>query len=219
MPKNPYLEIYKQSRGKRFNGAIYKIEDLLGVVLDPADIGTLDKSATPVQVGVAVKKFLSGFELREKCVTKYSFAIPNAKAIDTICKYSPIVEIGAGTGYWAKLIKQAGGVIKAYDSFEWEDIKVGRYFPVLEGSYEKLETVSKDHTLFLCWSPYAEPLAYNCVKSFKGKYLIDVGEGIGGCTGDDAYHKYVAENFEEVEEVEIPRWEGIHDRLTVYKRK
>lgn len=54
---------------------------------------------------------------RNLLVTKYAWAVPNPSVLQQIVKYSPLVEIGAGTGYWAKLITDYGGKIVAYDLF------------------------------------------------------------------------------------------------------
>ena len=59
--------------------------------------------------------FMEQWKARGELVKQYSWAIPNNKAIETIVKYSPIIEIGAGTGYWGRLISKAGGDIVCYD--------------------------------------------------------------------------------------------------------
>lgn len=46
----------------------------------------------------------------------YAFAVPTAAAIEVLKQHSPLVEIGAGTGYWASLLQKAGGDIVALDS-------------------------------------------------------------------------------------------------------
>ena len=52
---------------------------------------------------------------RRTFIRNYAWAIPNAEAIDTICEYSPITEIGCGGGYWAWRVLQSGGDIQPYD--------------------------------------------------------------------------------------------------------
>ena len=41
---------------------------------------------------------------------------PKRIALRTILAYSPLVEIGAGTGYWARLLRQLGADIVCYDA-------------------------------------------------------------------------------------------------------
>src|ERR1700674_2056565 len=58
---------------------------------------------------------LSAHERRVWCVRRYAFAIPTEQALATIARYAPIVELGAGTGYWAFLLRRRGVNCVAYD--------------------------------------------------------------------------------------------------------
>ena len=40
----------------------------------------------------------------------------------------------------------------------------------------------------------------------------------GGCNGDYRFFGELYANFEEVSEISIPQWDGIHDYCTVYKK-
>ena len=184
--KNPYLEYLE----KKYGETLYK--DLLGI----------DSMETSLAL----------FQDRRACTSKYSWAIPNQAAIETLVSLGSIIEIGAGNGYWASLIKSQGGEIEAFDSHPW----LYPYIEVKEGSVEVLKT-TKANTLFLCWPPYDEPLAYDALKAFKGEFLVYVGEGDGGCTGDDNFHKEL-KNWQKIKEVKIPSYPGIRDRLFVYQR-
>ena len=44
------------------------------------------------------------------------FAVPSQEALDVVAKCSPLIEVGAGTGYWAALLQKAGADIIAYDA-------------------------------------------------------------------------------------------------------
>lgn len=45
----------------------------------------------------------------------YAFAVPTSEAIAVLKRYSPVVEVGAGTGYWASLLRKAGADVTALD--------------------------------------------------------------------------------------------------------
>ena len=45
----------------------------------------------------------------------YAFAVPNTAALAELSTHAPIVEIGAGTGYWASQLKNMGVDVVAYD--------------------------------------------------------------------------------------------------------
>lgn len=113
------------------------------------------------------------WERRGELVSKYSFAIPNEEAIYYLVQHSPLIELGAGTGYWGYLIQQLGGDIicidKAPDSSNdyvkgnWIDIQCGDENKILE---------YPNRTLFLCWPPYLSSFAYKALTLYKGNTFI-----------------------------------------------
>lgn len=182
----------------------------------------------------------------------YSFAVPDDGALRAIAAHSPggVVEIGAGGGYWSMLLQQRGVDVIAYDPEppgatddpRWHSGRA--WTAVHQGDHTK----ASDHparTLLLCWPSYAEPWAAQAVEAYRGDTVIYIGEGSGGCTGDDRMHALLGESpycshwnedyseelpcpddcaarvtplFEEVAARAIPQWSGLHDRLTVYRR-
>jgi hypothetical protein len=165
------------------------------------------------------------FALREICVQKYTWAIPNKAAIKMLVKHSPIVEIGAGTGYWAALVKDAGGDIVAFDAHPPHiDSDKNQYhpnqamfFPVKRG-FESAAAKHSDRSLFLCWPPYNSQMAHRSLQLYTGQTVIFVGEGNGGCTGDEDFFHLLESEFTLEKEVSIPQWSGIHDRMMLYSR-
>jgi hypothetical protein len=162
-------------------------------------------------------------KLRPHFTRNYSWAIPNEDAILTIASYSPLVEIGAGLGLWAHLISRAGGDIVAYDyappSKRKRNTYTGRsrgFFPVHIGGPRKL-LKHPNRNLLLVWPPYAEPMAWDCLRNFSGKHVLFVGE-YQGCTGDDRFFELLYNNFTNQHVIEIPQWEGINDALFIYRR-
>lgn len=163
---------------------------------------------------------------------KYSWAVPDERAIEILAQYSPLVEIGAGTGYWARLVKDQGGQVFAFDSrfnYSPEDYRnifgpdspTRPYHPITPGGPEDAGKYP-DCTLFLCWPPYAESMAADALKAHwraGGKRIIYIGEGRGGCTGDDTFHRLLEKCYNEIDYYYIPQWWGMHDSLHVYERK
>lgn len=56
------------------------------------------------------------FKARGESVKKYSWAIPSEEVIRALASMGPILEVGAGTGYWANLLTQAGAKVTCFDS-------------------------------------------------------------------------------------------------------
>ena len=149
---------------------------------------------------------------------EYAWAIPSEEALDILSSYNPLVEMGAGGGYWAHLLRQRGVDILAYDSHPGDNQWVSKQWTkVRKGGPEKLRKLP-GRTLFLCWPPYNEPMAAECLKNFRGKYVIYVGESEGGCTGDDEFHSILDNDYTLVREQPIPQWYGIHDVMLIYRK-
>src|ERR1019366_9271626 len=47
-------------------------------------------------------------ENRSTMIDHYAYAIPNDAALDRLASLGPIVEVGAGAGYWAHLLRERG---------------------------------------------------------------------------------------------------------------
>ena len=158
---------------------------------------------------------------RRQLVQQYAWAIPNEEAIATIAALSPIVEVGAGTGYWACLVAQAGGHIDAYDiapptirnnTFKHNTL----WHPVMPVEWLKWEKTQR-YTLMLCWPPYGRDMASKTLQQFRGTRVIYIGENAGGCTGDDAFHEALKRYWHLIQSLPLPQWEGVYDRLQVWE--
>jgi hypothetical protein len=154
--------------------------------------------------------------IRKKLIWAYSWAVPSREAIAEIARHSPLIEIGAGTGYWAWLLAQAGADVLAYDRNapappHWAEVR--------EGGPEVIERWS-ERSLFLCWPPLDDSLAAGCLARYRGEVVLHVGElGEGARTGDSNFQRRLLEEFALEREVALPGWPGYADRLTVWRRK
>lgn len=150
---------------------------------------------------------------RRKLVRRFAWAVPGEEALAALVELSPLVEIGAGRGYWARMIRERGGVVDA------RDISEHRGEGVLRGDAEYAGLYGKGWTLFLCWPPLGDPMASRALSSFKGDTLAYIGEPKGGCTGDHEFHHLLERDWEGSMNCALPRWEGINDELLVYRRR
>jgi len=167
---------------------------------------------------------------------RYSWAVPNQAAFDTIARYSPngVVEIGAGGGYWAMLLRGHGVDVVAFDPDPvggptgWHDGR--QWSEVLEGDHHRVKDYP-DRTLLLVWPSYCGAWSHEVIEEYAGDTVVYVGEGPGGCCGDDRMHELLGGTgcydvpctcppalFRRVADTGIPQWAGIHDQLTVHRR-
>ena len=161
---------------------------------------------------------LARYTARDAMTKKYAWAIPSKEALRELAKFPKIVEVGAGNGYWAHLLKQLGVEVDAIDDFSWSDQCETLWTEVLKGDHFDLENYDSSWTLFLCWPPYATSMAARCLEAFRGTTLAYVGESEGGCNGDGEFWDLLSRRWTEEKTVFLPQWDGVHDNLTIYQR-
>ncbi len=173
--------------------------------------------------GPNVMRFLQALRRRHAYCDTYAWAIPHQEAIDTLLKHSPLIEIGAGRGYWAALASSAGADIVAFDPNppyksgvnKWHR-QPGTFFDVARADCE-IARMHPDRTLFLCWPPYDSDVALRTLRSYKGETVIYVGDD-GHDAGTPQFCTEMATHFTLIQVVDIPRWPGMNDRLEVWQR-
>jgi hypothetical protein len=133
-----------------------------------------------------------------------------------------VVEPGAGTGYWAWQMRQAGIDVAAYEPNEpgTGNGFARRTWTTLLTDDHSASKHHPDRALFQCWPSYAEPWAAQSLACYEGDLLIYAGEGEGGCTADDAFFELRDAEWDEIGESarHVTYW-GVHCRLTAYRRK
>jgi hypothetical protein len=175
---------------------------------------------------------VSPYQAKRDAQSKYAWAVPSDAALDRLVKCSPLVEIGAGLGYWAALLADRGADIVAYDlhtpandgegrSTNWFPGATKLYYPVQRGGAPRAAD-HPDRTLFLCWPPYGTAMANTALQAYEragGRQVVYIGESAEGCTGDGAFHRRLDRRWNEIDEVDVPQWPGLHDYMTIYERK
>lgn len=165
------------------------------------------------------KAVIEAVQARPRCLSTFSWSVPTPEAIALIKALGPVVEMGAGTGYWAALLRNAGVDVVAFDKEPgennwcnclWTDVKYG--LP------PALKRVNRDRNLLLSWPPHQDPMGSQSIKYFQGEHVFYVGEW-KGCTGDDALFNRLERDFVKLVGLALPQWDGVHDDMTVWKRK
>ena len=153
-------------------------------------------------------------QLRKKLIWAYSWAIPTSEAIFKIKEYAPLIELGAGTGYWAWLLGQAGARIRCFDH---EPHSPPHWVEIMPGEPSRLKHDS-DPTLLLCWPPLNTGMATQSLNHFSGSHLIYIGEWRGR-TGDPEFHDQLENHWHLEHQISIPCWPGFFDQVYFFKRK
>lgn len=132
-----------------------------------------------------------------------------------------VVETGAGGGYWAWQMRQAGIDTIAYEPSQPEDNHhVTRTWTDLLCDDASAAARHPDRALFLCWPTYADPWAAHALACYTGDTLIYAGEGEGGCTADDGFFELLGAEWDDLGDSPAHiSFSGIHCYLTAYRRK
>src|ERR1700737_2494789 len=80
---------------------------------------------------------------------RFAYVLPQPHLLEAIMRYSPLVELGAGTGYWAYLLRSVGANVIAYDIAPVDGSRPNRYHPDVRSWTEVLagdvNALSKHH--------------------------------------------------------------------------
>jgi hypothetical protein len=179
------------------------------------------------QIKTSYIEAIENFELRRNFIKEFSRVTPTPDVImkiHDVTEDKKIIEIGAGTGLWAYLLKKSGSEIVATDSFETDkSSEIKNYFPV-----EKLEAVTAiqqnqdcDVLMLIC-PEYNSDIAENAIKAFNGSTVIYIGEGIHGVNANDAFFSELYKNWKEFifkPDIDVLAWPGFSTTLEIWRRK
>ena len=135
---------------------------------------------------------------RQGLARRFSYVLPEAHLLEVVRRHSPLVELGAGTGYWTYLLRVMGADVIAYDNTPVSGPRENRYHldvspwtDVLQGDLPVLSHHG-DRSLFVCWPPTYSAL-WEALTFYEGRCVIYVGDhgvraarlaGLG-----DAFHR------------------------------
>lgn len=171
---------------------------------------------------------------------RYSWAVPTPTALRAIRDFSPngVVEIGAGTGYWARLLRAMDVDVVAYDA---RPVQLGRnrfhnrrraeaevrpWTEVLRGGPESA-ALHPDRALMLCYPPSSwkveDPLwqrrmSHRALSAYAGNKLIYIGSKDNMITGSKKFHQMVAHEWSLVRRIRLRGFFGL-DYLNLYERR
>lgn len=166
--------------------------------------------------------------MRQFFTQRFSWAIPSPRAIHEITEFadgSTILEIGAGMGLWARLLRDNGATVVATDhrpgvshSYPKQGY-VGTYTPIEEMAAEgALRRYPDADVLMLCWPPYSYDMAECALRDFQGSRVVYIGEWLGCCATAAFFSQLEEWAALQIRTIHIPQWAGIHDSLYQCRR-
>ena len=169
---------------------------------------------------------------RMELSSRYAFSVPTIGVLQLIAFHSPLVEIGAGTGYWARCLSQLGADVIAYDSLPpedslpwphggWEQMNAwfdSEWYPVHNGD-ERFASLHPGRTLMLAWPLLDHPMASNALRNYLsagGTRMIYIGDE--SSSGDAEFHS-AKKSLTLLAKHKLWSWPGVDDYVEIYAVK
>jgi hypothetical protein len=173
-------------------------------------------------------KAMGNFEdLTDGChelIHAYSHAIPTLDALKLLATLSPLVELGAGGAYWARLLQDLGTDIVAYDPVDpksntwtaglppWTGVRPGDACTALSRNPERVP--------FACWPPRPYGYMSDVLRTHRGTLaLITDGRLFGDKNYADPLYDVLESEWDLKQTAQLPGWPGHRDRLMIWHRK
>src|SRR5215470_1408786 len=112
---------------------------------------------------------------------RYAYVCPSDSTLAMLAGLGPLVEIGAGTGYWAHRLRSMGVDIVAIDHAPTDGDRPNRYHPPgrpwthVEPGDQTALSDHADRVLFLCWAPLFSSLG-DCLTYYRGDTVAYIGD-------------------------------------------
>lgn len=132
------------------------------------------------------------FEMEDEfAMDNYAWAIPDDRALRICAAFAPLVEMGAGAGYWARLLRNMQVQVDAFDLHVGSDTKAAGvaqppFTQVKKGGPERLLQYPNATLLLIypddhedCEGEQQFPMSVQCLQMYKGDTVIHVGEWLG----------------------------------------
>ena len=159
---------------------------------------------------------------REEYILKFGFPMVTGAAVSLIARYSPLLEIGAGSGYLAHELQRQRADVHPTDpghpspTYPWPPQDHWTAIEPIDAQTAVARHPGRN--LLISWPDYQEDWAQQALTHFQGEHVILIGENRNGCTGTPELHDLLEDLFLETDGLRIPQFPGIHDRVTVHRR-
>jgi hypothetical protein len=160
------------------------------------------------------------FDLREQFLKRFGFMLPCAEILDELQKSGLIVEIGAGTGYMTRILRNRG--INVIGS----DPQLGYHHVIEHALYDDRQVTAQgktmvrrypDATIFCSWPSLSETWYRQALKAMRvGQRIVAVLED--SCAEETA-REYFDAYFDTERLINIPAFEHMNDIACVAVKK
>ncbi len=126
-----------------------------------------------------------------------------------------MLEVCAGLGLWARLLRNEGVSVLATDAGEPR----GSSYVCVErrDALTAITAHGACDALLLCWPPNGQPVAAKALERFVGTRFVYIGDS--RFTGDTTFHGLLDRDWGLERRLPLPSWPGLEDCVRLYTRK
>lgn len=154
---------------------------------------------------------------RDLFIKEFGFAVPSAEAIALLAA-APLLEVGAGSGAWAKLVAQAGGDVVATDpGLQAFPFSLGHYRPVLPLQGKTAVRRWPARNVFCSWPSYDATWLRQAARAMRpGRTLFVVRED---ATANEETWDYIESAFCCTAQLELITFGSCHDTFEAWVKR
>ena len=172
--------------------------------------------------------WVNWLHLRQAYISRYGWALASGALLDRLVSEmagARVLSVCAGKAYIEWELQKRGVSVKPvdYDMGMGEtarrELQARAYAEVDYGGALNAVSAEPEADLLAIWPPGEGEWQERMLRLSNCRRVYYVGEPAGDSTGSDGFHDALDDLFAEVEEVKIPAWVCINDRLVIYERK
>lgn len=163
-----------------------------------------------------------GDQVRFMYAKRFGYAVPCREVIDEISKYGPLLELGAGNGFWTFWLRKKGCDVIATDIGEENPYTKNRWIDDLV----QLDAATAMNTfpsrnILIVWPHFTAGWPVEVLRQVKPSQIVCyVGEGPFGCCAPPSFFIEMDRcGFRMLDIYASPAWPMVTDYLAIYCKK
>ena len=157
------------------------------------------------------------FWRKHRLLWRYAHAIPSIEALDALRGLGPLLEIGAGAGYWARLLRDRDTDVVAVDAAPlgantWVQ-RAETWTTVERAGHEAIEHLP-NRAVFVCWPERPNGFMPDTLEAAAGRTIALVTDALP--SEYDDLHERLTAGWMQSRRVTLPTWPYRGDHLSIW---
>ena len=152
---------------------------------------------------------------------RFGYGLPCREVVEAIANCGPLLEVGAGNGFWTYCLRRKGIDVIATDPKEAGMYNRGQWIRDLV-EVDAIAAMNRfpGRNILLVWPHFESLWAVDVAQSMKaGQLLCYVGEGAFGCCAPNIFFLELARSgFKMIYSHPSPSWVTTQDHLFIYQK-